>query len=100
LPSTGYEYQQQQFSNLDLGATHQSELNMGELNAFSGGVLQSSDEQFMFNGSYGLSPTHSHSRSLLLPHGLNGMIPASCMLPANGNGLEGSMLGEYMVHNS
>jgi hypothetical protein len=99
LPSTGYEYQQQQFSNLDLGATHQSELNMGELNAFSGGVLQSSDEQFMFNGSCGLSPTHSHSRSLLLPHGLNGMIPASCMLPANGNGLEGSMLGEYMVHN-
>ncbi|CAK9192682.1 unnamed protein product [Sphagnum jensenii] len=100
LPSTGYEYQQQQFSNLDLGATHQSELNMGELNAFSGGLLQSSDEQFMFDGSCGLSPTHSHSRSLLLPHGLNGMIPASCMLPANGNGLEGSMLGEYMVHNS
>jgi hypothetical protein len=60
--------------------------------------MSSSGEQPICDGSDILSPTLAYSRSL--PHGLNGMMPTSCMLPGNGKSLEGMMLGEYMVHNS
>ncbi len=60
--------------------------------------MNSSGEQPICDGSDILSPTLSYSRSL--PHGLNGMMPTSCMLPGNGKSLEGMMMGEYMVHNS
>ncbi|CAM6020945.1 unnamed protein product [Sphagnum balticum] len=97
-PSPGYECQQQEFNNLDLGASHQSELNMVESDAFPAGLMNSSGEQPICDGSDILSPTLAYSRSL--PHGLNGMMPTSCMLPGNGKSLEGMMMGEYMVHNS
>ncbi|CAK9857593.1 unnamed protein product [Sphagnum jensenii] len=97
-PSPGYECQQQEFNNLDLGASHHSDLNMVESDAFPAGLMNSSGEQPICDGSDILSPTLSYSRSL--PHGLNGMMPTSCMLPGNGKSLEGMMMGEYMVHNS
>ncbi|CAN5966284.1 unnamed protein product [Sphagnum jensenii] len=94
--SSAFEYQQQQFSNLDMRVSH--ELNMVESDAFVGGLANLPGEQTISNGSSDLSPTHTNSRSLT--HGLNGMIPTSCVLSGNGKSLEATMMGEYIVNNS